>query len=105
MATAEAAVATDGPRYAPDDPALPKPWKGLIDGSTSLLYYWNLETNVTQYERLVILPPPLPPVLPLAVSTPKLAPIPVAYSVQPNDMVAQMGQSKLSRVHNNRGNK
>ncbi|PKI38672.1 hypothetical protein CRG98_040958, partial [Punica granatum] len=57
MATAEASL---GPRYAPDDPTLPKPWKGLIDGSTGNLYYWNPETNVTQYEKPVALPPPLP---------------------------------------------
>nr|CAD1834824.1 unnamed protein product [Ananas comosus var. bracteatus] len=39
------------PRYAPEDPTLPKPWRGLVDGSTGYLYYWNPETNVTQYER------------------------------------------------------
>lgn len=47
-ATATAAV---GPRYAPADPTLPKPWKGLVDGKTGYLYFWNPETNVTQYER------------------------------------------------------
>ncbi|XP_022864579.1 ATP-dependent RNA helicase-like protein DB10 isoform X2 [Olea europaea var. sylvestris] len=41
-------------RYGPDDPTLPKPWKGLVDGKTGYLYYWNPETNVTQYERPVI---------------------------------------------------
>ncbi|KAL0376315.1 UNVERIFIED_CONTAM: DEAD-box ATP-dependent RNA helicase 40 [Sesamum calycinum] len=51
MATAEPSTGTLGPRYAPDDPTLPEPWKGLIDGSTGLLYYWNPETNVTQYEK------------------------------------------------------
>ncbi|KAL6597811.1 hypothetical protein ACP70R_046616 [Stipagrostis hirtigluma subsp. patula] len=35
------------PRYAPDDPSLPKPWRGLVDGTTDYLYYWNPETNVT----------------------------------------------------------
>lgn len=48
------ATATDssaGPRYAPEDPTLPKPWKGLVDGKTGYLYYWNPDTNVTQYER------------------------------------------------------
>ncbi|KAJ3695635.1 hypothetical protein LUZ60_001012 [Juncus effusus] len=43
------------PRYAPEDPTLPKPWRGLVDGTTGYLYYWNPDTNVTQYER------PLPP--------------------------------------------
>ncbi|KAJ4799069.1 hypothetical protein LUZ62_050315 [Rhynchospora pubera] len=43
------------PRYAPEDPTLPKPWRGLVDGNTGYLYYWNPETDVTQYER------PLPP--------------------------------------------
>ncbi|KAL0874396.1 hypothetical protein Bca101_024101 [Brassica carinata] len=38
-------------RYAPEDPNLPKPWKGLVDSRTGYLYFWNPETNVTQYER------------------------------------------------------
>ncbi|KAK6928357.1 WW domain [Dillenia turbinata] len=45
------ATASSGPRYAPDDPTLPKPWRGLVDGNTGYLYFWNPETNVTQYER------------------------------------------------------
>ncbi|RDY08741.1 DEAD-box ATP-dependent RNA helicase 46, partial [Mucuna pruriens] len=49
---AMAATATAmGPRYAPADPTLPKPWRGLVDGKTGYLYFWNPETNVTQYER------------------------------------------------------
>uniref|UniRef100_A0A1J3D5R2 DEAD-box ATP-dependent RNA helicase 40 n=1 Tax=Noccaea caerulescens TaxID=107243 RepID=A0A1J3D5R2_NOCCA len=72
MATTEAAPASTGPRYAPEDPTLPKPWKGLIDGSTGILYYWNPETNITQYERPCAPPPPLP-----AGPPPKLAQIPV----------------------------
>ncbi|KAI7733606.1 hypothetical protein M8C21_015996, partial [Ambrosia artemisiifolia] len=39
------------PRYAPADPTLPKPWKGLVDDTTGNLYYWNPVNNVTQYER------------------------------------------------------
>ncbi|KAI4320479.1 hypothetical protein MLD38_033956 [Melastoma candidum] len=47
-----AATATmSGPRYAPEDPTLPKPWRSLVDGNTGYLYFWNPETNVTQYER------------------------------------------------------
>lgn len=46
---------TAAPRYAPDDPTVPKPWRGLVDGTTGYLYYWNPETNVTQYEK------PVPP--------------------------------------------
>ncbi|KAL4581602.1 hypothetical protein LXL04_006125 [Taraxacum kok-saghyz] len=46
-----ATEATPAPRYAPDDPNLPKPWKGLVDGTTGYLYYWNPVTNVTQYEK------------------------------------------------------
>ncbi|GMP83844.1 hypothetical protein CsSME_00037620 [Camellia sinensis var. sinensis] len=49
MATATVSFA--GPRYAPEDPTLPKPWKGLVDGKTGYLYFWNPETNVTQYEK------------------------------------------------------
>lgn len=44
-------AATAGPRYAPEDPTLPKPWRGLVDGNTGYLYFWNPETNVTQYEK------------------------------------------------------
>ncbi|XP_042514250.1 DEAD-box ATP-dependent RNA helicase 40-like [Macadamia integrifolia] len=95
MATAEAASASLGPRYAPDDPTLPQPWKGLIDGSTGLLYYWNPETNITQYERPATLPPPLPPGLPPSASTPKLAPIPMARTMQGQQLtqaIQQQGQ-------------
>ncbi|CAN6993060.1 unnamed protein product [Brassica rapa subsp. trilocularis] len=38
-------------RYAPEDHSLPKPWKGLVDDLTGYLYFWNPETNVTQYDR------------------------------------------------------
>ncbi|KAJ0244681.1 DEAD-box ATP-dependent RNA helicase 14 [Hirschfeldia incana] len=38
-------------RYAPEDHSLPKPWKGLVDDRTGYLYFWNPETNVTQYDR------------------------------------------------------
>lgn len=51
-----ATTASVGPRYAPEDPSLPKPWKALVDGNTGYLYFWNPETNVTQYERPT--PPP-----------------------------------------------
>lgn len=44
-------MAPVGPSYAPYDPTLPKPWKGLVDGKTGNLYFWNPETNVTQYQR------------------------------------------------------
>lgn len=48
---ATATAPSMGPRYAPADPTLPKPWRGLVDGKTGYLYFWNPETNVTQYER------------------------------------------------------
>uniref|UniRef100_A0A2P2KLV3 Uncharacterized protein MANES_15G149200 n=1 Tax=Rhizophora mucronata TaxID=61149 RepID=A0A2P2KLV3_RHIMU len=48
---ATATASSTAPRYAPDDPTLPKPWRGLVDGRTGYLYFWNPETNVTQYER------------------------------------------------------
>ncbi|KAG5624408.1 hypothetical protein H5410_009626, partial [Solanum commersonii] len=50
---ATATASSTGPRYAPEDPTLPKPWKGLVDGKTGYLYFWNPETNTTQYERPV----------------------------------------------------
>ncbi|KAL5849062.1 hypothetical protein ACOSQ4_007075 [Xanthoceras sorbifolium] len=103
MATAEAASASMGPRYAPDDPTLPKPWKGLIDGNTGILYYWNPETNVTQYEKPATLPPPLPPGPPPASSTPKLAPLPVAQSTQPNGAMNQHGQPQMAQATQQQG--
>ncbi|KAL6130786.1 hypothetical protein ACLB2K_069165 [Fragaria x ananassa] len=42
-----ATTPSSGPRYASEDPTLPSPWKGLIDGSTGSLYYWNTATNQT----------------------------------------------------------
>jgi hypothetical protein len=50
-----AAATTAAPRYAPPDPTLPHPWKALVDGNTGYIYYWNPDTNVTQYDK------PLPP--------------------------------------------
>ncbi|XP_062010162.1 DEAD-box ATP-dependent RNA helicase 46-like [Rosa rugosa] len=55
---AATATASAGPRYAPEDPTLPKPWKGLVDGKTGYLYFWNPETNVTQYDRPTGTAPP-----------------------------------------------
>ncbi|RCV30638.1 hypothetical protein SETIT_6G111000v2 [Setaria italica] len=49
MAAQEAAADASGPRFAPDDPTLPAPWKALIDGAT--VNYWNPGTNVTQNEK------------------------------------------------------
>ncbi|KAI3520751.1 hypothetical protein L1887_10202 [Cichorium endivia] len=58
---AAAATTTAGPRYAPEDPTLPKPWRGLVDGKTGYLYFWNPETNVTQYQRPSVPKDPSPP--------------------------------------------
>ncbi|XP_010550155.1 PREDICTED: DEAD-box ATP-dependent RNA helicase 14 [Tarenaya hassleriana] len=61
LAMAVTATAAPTIRYAPEDPTLPKPWKGLVDGRTGYLYFWNPETNVTQYERpSCSAPPPKP---------------------------------------------
>lgn len=46
-----AATKTADIRYAPEDPSLPKPWRGLIDGKTGYIYFWNPQTNVTQYQK------------------------------------------------------
>ena len=51
-------------RYAPEDHSLPKPWKGLVDDRTGYLYFWNPETNVTQYERPAASSSQPPPKLP-----------------------------------------
>ncbi|KAL8141448.1 hypothetical protein V2J09_014480 [Rumex salicifolius] len=85
MATTEAASATPGPRYAPEDPTLPQPWKGLIDGSSGVTYYWNPETNVTQYER------------PASVSSA----LPSAPA--PGSNVLHSGQMKLSQTMSSSG--
>ncbi|KAL5996561.1 hypothetical protein ACLOJK_026641 [Asimina triloba] len=98
MATTEVASSSSGPRFAPEDPSLPKPWKGLIDGSTNRIYYWNPETNVTQYEKPAALPPPLSAGLPPAATAPKLAPIPMARTMQPNGTVSHQGQQMLQQA-------
>ncbi|TXG54683.1 hypothetical protein EZV62_019939 [Acer yangbiense] len=55
---ATATASSAGVRYAPEDPSLPKPWRGLVDGRTGYLYFWNPETNVTQYEKPTTSAPP-----------------------------------------------
>lgn len=54
------------PRYAPADPSLPHPWRALVDVNNGYLYYWNPESNITQYDKpggsTVVAPPPAPPV-------------------------------------------
>lgn len=34
-----------------DDPSLAPPWQKLYDSASNLEYFWNPNTNVTQYER------------------------------------------------------
>ncbi|KAL2341614.1 hypothetical protein Fmac_009554 [Flemingia macrophylla] len=95
MATAEAASAGLGPRYAPDDPTLPQPWKGLIDGSTGLLYYWNPETNVTQYEKPAPVTPSVPSGPAPVASTPTLAAMSGSHTMQSGGMTQQHGQQLM----------
>ncbi|XP_047309028.1 DEAD-box ATP-dependent RNA helicase 40-like [Impatiens glandulifera] len=93
MATSDQVSASLGPRYAPDDPTLPKPWKGLIDGSTGLMYYWNPETNMTQYERpSAATPPSVAPVLPPTSSTTKQITAQEMGAMQANGSIGQYGQ-------------
>ncbi|KAM1052583.1 hypothetical protein ACFX13_000177 [Malus domestica] len=42
------------------DPTLPAPWS-VMDESSGLVFYWNPETNVSQYEHPNPPPPPPPP--------------------------------------------
>ncbi|KAJ4834336.1 hypothetical protein Tsubulata_037534 [Turnera subulata] len=102
MAAAESDPSSLGPRYAPEDPTLPKPWTGLIDGSTGLKYYWNPETNVTQYEKPVSAPVPVPSGPPASATTPQLAQIPTTHPAQPNGLLAQsvqqQGQQQVSQL-------
>ncbi|KAJ4729249.1 putative Dead box ATP-dependent RNA helicase [Melia azedarach] len=69
MAMAATATASSASvRYAPEDPSLPKPWRGLVDGRTGYLYFWNPETNVTQYERPTTTVPPMASSVPISSS-------------------------------------
>jgi hypothetical protein len=47
------------PWYAPEDSSLPKPWHGLVNDITDYLYYWNLDIDITPYERPAAAPLPL----------------------------------------------
>ncbi|KAG5527228.1 hypothetical protein RHGRI_028209 [Rhododendron griersonianum] len=76
---ATATVSSAGPRYAPADPTLPKPWRGLVDGKTGYLYFWNPETNVTQYERPKA---PTPPTQSVSAPLEKPSATPLSASVQ-----------------------
>lgn len=86
---AEGASDAMGPRYAPPDPTLPEPWKGLIDGSTGVMYYWNPETNITQYEKPTAVAPPMPSGPPPVPSAPKPASVSSARTEQPNGIPGQ----------------
>ncbi|KAL0916487.1 hypothetical protein M5K25_014007 [Dendrobium thyrsiflorum] len=101
MAAAEAAQASAGPSFAPEDPTLPKPWKGLIDGSTGVLYYWNPETNVTQYEKPAGSAPPLPTALPSSASKLNAAPSQAAQTIPLNGSLPQQhsGQQTLQQPY------
>ncbi|KAH0933731.1 hypothetical protein HID58_010848 [Brassica napus] len=90
---AMAATAPSAVRYAPEDHSLPKPWKGLVDDRTGYLYFWNPETNVTQYER-----PQPPSNLPVSssasVQVPQASAVPNGSSYAP----AKGGDDKYSRA-------
>ncbi|KAJ6860559.1 hypothetical protein NC651_036831 [Populus alba x Populus x berolinensis] len=91
--TAAATASSAGPRYAPDDPTLPKPWRGLVDGKTGYLYFWNPETNVTQYER-----PSTSAIPPKSSSS-----VPITPSVQVEQSSSHRGYSpddRYGRTHN-----
>ena len=94
---AMAATAPSAVRYAPEDHSLPKPWKGLVDDRTGYLYFWNPETNVTQYER-----PQPPSNLPLSsssVQVPQASAVPNGSSYAP----AKGGDDKYSRATSDGG--
>ncbi|WZY83172.1 hypothetical protein YC2023_029556 [Brassica napus] len=88
-----AATAPSAVRYAPEDHSLPKPWKGLVDDRTGYLYFWNPETNVTQYER-----PQPPSNLPVSssasVQVPQASAVPNGSSYAP----AKGGDDKYTRA-------
>lgn len=84
-----------------------------MDGSTGYIYYWNPETNVTQYERPIApqpQPPPLPPPLPPGPPPANLAPsTPLNPSLHarahPSQSTSSVGQqsvrSDLANSNNN----
>ncbi|TQD81901.1 hypothetical protein C1H46_032552 [Malus baccata] len=37
--------------FASVDPTLSAPWRSVMDESGGLVFYWNPETNVSQYEH------------------------------------------------------
>ncbi|CAI0455104.1 unnamed protein product, partial [Linum tenue] len=81
-----AAATAAAPRFAPEDPTLPKPWRGLVDGKTGYLYYWNPETNVTQYEKPSAPSlPSKPPSVPINSSVQVQQPSRRAYSPEKED--------------------
>ncbi|KAM0042079.1 putative RNA helicase [Helianthus debilis subsp. tardiflorus] len=94
--TAEGASDSSGPRYAPPDPTLPEPWKGLIDGSSGVMYYWNPETNITQYEKPTAVPPPVPSGPPSVPSASKPVSAPGTRSEQPNGIPGQQAPQMFS---------
>ncbi|XP_024381062.1 ATP-dependent RNA helicase-like protein DB10 [Physcomitrium patens] len=82
------AAVSAAPRYAPADPTLPPPWTALVDGNTGYIYYWNPDTNITQYDRPLPLvgsgrPLPSGPPPSSVISGTKLAAIPSGKD-QPN---------------------
>ncbi|KAJ0919274.1 putative RNA helicase [Helianthus annuus] len=87
--SAEGASDSSAPRYAPPDPTLPEPWKGLIDGSSGVMYYWNPETNITQYEKPAAVPPPVPSGPPSVPSASKPVSAPGTRVEQPNGIPGQ----------------
>ncbi|CAM8978918.1 unnamed protein product [Rhodiola kirilowii] len=94
-----AATASAAPRYAPEDPTLPKPWKGLVDGISGYLYFWNPETNVTQYER----PAPHPDSIIKASSTPMSSLMQGPSDVPRHDYVSNKEGSRYGSYNNGVG--
>ncbi|KAK9080091.1 hypothetical protein SSX86_001766 [Deinandra increscens subsp. villosa] len=90
---AEGASDSSGPRYAPPDSTLPEPWKGLIDGSSGVMYYWNPETNITQYEKPTAVLPSGPPPVP---SAPKPVSTLITGAEQPNGIPGQQAHQMFS---------
>ncbi|KAD4385176.1 hypothetical protein E3N88_25344 [Mikania micrantha] len=94
--SAEGASDSSGPRYAPPDPTLPEPWKGLIDGSSGVMYYWNPETNITQYEKPTAVPPSVPSGPHPVPSAPNTVPASNIRTEQPNGIPGQQTHQMFS---------
>ncbi|KAL6277347.1 hypothetical protein ACE6H2_020948 [Prunus campanulata] len=85
------------------DPTLPPLWTGVFDGTIGRMYYWNPQTNVSQYEKPV-------PIYPYSTSSTPLTTTPTSsdfstyhsfdpYLPQPHNSFSQTANTSESGFH------